>query len=279
MFLIKNTFYVDCVTNLYTKPVNNCGFVITDPTNELFHQDVGEFNIDDIHKVSNFSFLDEKFILYVSEYDYVLLYNSLIKKILDVYPCLKPFADDIYKAQKIHIMSDMELQIHSETIDLTQLDISNLHELSYEFLIPVLYITKPRIDRFIKEKLNNFIGKWKSHLHQKCYTKILQYFIYINSDKLDMLLSFKKHDVDSFNMLLKMSIMLKSEQSDLFGEIYDEILFLHTFANNWESLVDFLISHQVRYVQSGNYKYNEYLINILSKAVQKNDSTCNDTTQ
>lgn len=279
MFLIKNTFYVDCITNLYTKPVRNCGFIISDTTNELYNQPLGDFNLTSMESIGTFSFVQEKFILYVSEYDYVLLYNSLIKKVINNYNSLEQYVDVINLAKRIHVISDMNLSDHDDFVELSSLDLSNLHELSYEFLLPVLYITKPRIDRFIKEKLNNFLLSWKSYLHKKCYTKLINHLICIQSSQIDVLMQWRTFTDTHFNILLSACISWKQQEPELFGEIFNEILFLQKFDNNWDGLVDFLVSNNVRYIQSGNYKYNEYLISILSKAIIRNDSTCYTSTE
>lgn len=264
MFLVKNTFYVDSISNLYTKQVKNCGFIITDQQNDLYKKELGEFNFTDIDNIHKINFEQEKFILYVEPYNYVKIYNSLIHKIINTYPCLQPYEQFIFDGKSLFVLHEIGIDDHDDFFDLTSLDIMKLHELSFEFLIPILFLTQPRIDRYIKEKLTKFIISWKNHVHKKCYDKVLKYYIIskdLNSAK--SLLLLKNHHSDTFIDLLTLCKTIQSNSESFLGEILYEIEFLFTFNNNWASLVDFIINNNVRYVDSKNYKYNEILIQYL----------------
>lgn len=264
MFLVKNTFYVDCISNLYTKPVKNCGFIITDQQNDFYNKELGDFNftdIDDIHKIN---FDKEKFILYVEPYNYVKIYNSLIRKIIDTYQCLQPYEQLIFDGKSLFVLHEIGIDDHDDLFDLTSLDIMKLYELSFEFLIPILFLTHPRIDMYIKEKLTKFMLSWKKHLHKKCYDKVLKYYLKSkDSNSAKSLLLLKNHNGDTFIELLALCKSIQSNSERFLGEILYEIDFLLTFNNNWASLVDFIMNNNVRYLDSKNYKYNEILIQYL----------------
>lgn len=274
MFLVKNTFYIDSITNLYTKPVKNCGFIITDEQNDLYNKQLGEFNYTDIDGLSKINFDLEKFILYVEPYNYVKIYNSLINKILDTYECLQPYEQIIKNGKSLHVLHEIEIDDHDEFIDLENLNISKLHELSFEFLIPILFLTKPRIDRYIKEKLVRFVLSWKQSVHQKCYHKVLKDYI-SNSDfdGAKTLLLLKTFNNDTFVELLNLCKSLQPIRDHFMGELRFEVDFLLTFNNNWESLVDFIINYSVRYLDSKNYKYNEILIQYLFGVISNECAT------
>lgn len=266
MFLLKQRYYIDTLSNLYTKPVTNCGFVISDESHNQYNTHFGgEFNLTNVEDLTLDHFSYEKFVLFVDDHTYIALYNTLVENLLIQYPVLEQFKDAIKLGIQTHCLMDMKItSIHDETLDLPfQL---LLHEISFEFLIPIIACSNIRVDRLVKTKLDNFVNVWFDFMVYKTEIKYAKYLISQGTSQLSDFVMVKNNWEYVFNSL----ITLFEQSSDVIGDTYYDLVFLKNWKlinKDYNKLIDFLSNNVVRFLSSNNYKYNEWLVEILFKQV------------
>lgn len=266
MFLLKQKYYVDTLSNLYTKPVTQCGFVITDENHDQYNtQFGGVFNLTKVEDLTLDHLSYEKFVLFVDDHTYIALYNTLVKNLLIQYPVLERFKDAILLGIHTHLLMDMNItSIHDETLDLS-FDLL-LHEISFEFLIPILACSNIRLDRLVKAKLEKFVNVWFDFMLYKTEIKYAKYLISQGASQLSDFVMVKGNWEYVFTSLIK----LFEQSSDVIGDTYYDLVFLKNWMlinKDYTKLIDFLSNNVVRFLSSNNYKYNEWLVEILFKRV------------
>lgn len=265
MFLIKGKYYVDALSKLYTTNATRSGFVITDPNNEYYGIEFGEFNINSLSDLNVEHLSYDKFVLYVEDRNYVILYNTLVKNILTQYNILKPFEQDIMLGVHTHLIMDMN--INSLITDTIDLDFNlPLGEISIEFLIPILYLSNCRIDRQIKLKLEKFVDIWFNFMVTVSRIKYGKYLIKTDQHDITNCIMIK----DDWEIVFQRLIKLTEQQVGVIGDSYHDLVFLRNWMlinKDYNKLVDYVSKNVVRFLSSNNYKYNEWLVEILFKRV------------
>ena len=122
------------------------------------------------------------------------------------------------------------------------------------------------MDRLVKTKLDNFVNVWFDFMVYKTEIKYAKYLISQGASQLSDFVMVKNNWEYVFNSL----ITLFEQSSEVIGDTYYDLVFLKNWKlinKDYNKLIDFLSNNVVRFLSSNNYKYNEWLVEILFKQV------------